>query len=98
MNEAMEHDQIEELLELTRDNNRMLKSMRRAQIWSGVFRFIYWALILGSLAGTYYYLQPLMERYMGTMQTMLGNSEQLGSGSKLDLNSLKSLISSQVGK
>ena len=63
---------LDELLEVTRENNKILRSMRSAQRWGSFFRFVYWALILGSIFGTYYYFQPTIQKYMKTLQTSAG--------------------------
>jgi len=65
---------VEETLDLTRENNRRLRSMQRAQFWGGVFRLLFWAIILGIPVILYYYfLQPyvdqVVEVYGGIQQT-----------------------------
>ncbi len=62
---------IDELLELTKENNKILRSMRSTQRWSSFFTFVYWAIILGSIFGTYYYFQPTIKKYMKTMQVSI---------------------------
>ncbi len=59
---------LDELLELTRDNNKILHGVRRTQRWSSFFTVVYWAIILGSIFGTYYYFQPTIKKYFGVFQ------------------------------
>ena len=53
-----EQEKIDELLKLGQDNNRMLHRMRRGMIWGKVLTLLYWAVILGGVAWSYYYVQP----------------------------------------
>lgn len=68
---------LDELLELTRDNNKILHGIRRTQRWSSVFTIVYWAVILGSILGTYYYFQPTLQKYMGMFESSFGTLQSL---------------------
>ena len=46
---------------LAEDNNKILHGMRRAARWGTFVHLIYWALIIGSTAATYYYLEPFLK-------------------------------------
>jgi hypothetical protein len=86
---------LDELLELTRDNNKILHGIRRTQRWSSVFTVVYWAVILGSIFGTYYYFQPTIEKYVGLVQSSAGTLQQLQKGVSnipTDTQALKNLI------
>lgn len=50
-----------ELYELLRENNEILRGMRRNARIGSFFRFLYWAFFIGSAIGLYYYLQPFIE-------------------------------------
>jgi len=50
-----------ETLELSKENNKMLRKMRRAMMWTRVVKSIYWVLIIGSMLGAYYYFQPIID-------------------------------------
>ena len=65
------HDKLDELLDLTRENNRILRKMHRKMVWGQVFTFIYWLAILGALGWSYYYFQPYIEQYVDAYQTIL---------------------------
>ena len=71
---------LDELLELTRDNNKILRGLRRVQRWSSFFTFVYWAVILGSILGTYYYLQPQIQKYINLFQTSAGTLQKIQQG------------------
>lgn len=55
---------LDELLELTRENNSILRGLRRAQRFATVARVLYWLVILGIGFGSYYYLQPYLDQAM----------------------------------
>lgn len=86
---------IDELLELTKENNKILHKMRRTQHFSSFFSLVYWAVILGSIFGTYYYFQPTIEKYMKVFQTSMGVLQQFESsvGSiPTDMQAVKNLM------
>jgi len=86
---------LDELLEITHENNKILRSMRRAQRWSSFFTFVYWAIILGSIFGVYYYFQPTIQKYMKTFQTSMGiiqNFEKAAGSIPTDVQAVKNLI------
>ncbi len=75
----VDNQKIDELLDLTRENNKILRAMRSTQRWSSFFKFVYWAIILGSIFGTYYYFQPTIQKYMNAMQTSVDVLQKLES-------------------
>ena len=79
--ESLERDKVDELLDLTRENNRILRKMHRSMVWSQIFSFIYWLFILGALGWSYYYFQPYIQKYIGTYERLmntLNSVEQQG--------------------
>lgn len=86
---------LDELIELTRENNDILVSMRRTQRISSFFSFMYWVLILGSIFGTYYYFQPTIMKYAKVLQTsvdVLQKFEGTASSITKDTQAVKKLI------
>ena len=72
----MNDREMKELLELTRDNNKLLRKMRRHAIFGNVTRMIYWAIILGvPVALYYYYIQPHTGQIVDTYDTVKGSTE-----------------------
>ena len=84
---------LEEVVELSRENNKMLKKMHRSMRVSKIFRVIYWIIIIGSMLGLYYYLQPfldnLKEAYNGIF-SMFGKDG--GAASSVSIPSVDSLL------
>ena len=70
-------EKMEELLELTRENNKILRSMRKSQRVTTLFSFVYWIIILGSIFGAYYYFQPTIQKYLKVMQISVDTLQQL---------------------
>jgi hypothetical protein len=65
-----------ELLELTRENNKMLHRMRRTQWWGTFFNVLYWLIIIGITAGAFYFLQPYFNR-IKQFSSVLPNTAQI---------------------
>lgn len=86
---------LEEILELSRENNEMLRSMRRTQRWKSFFTFVYWAVILGSIFGVYYYFQPTIQKYTETFKSSVGVLQKLESAAgsiPTDIQAVKNLV------
>ncbi len=91
----IDSQKINELLDLTRDNNKILRSMRSTQRWSSFFTFVYWAVIFGSIFGVYFYFQPTIKKHMNTVQTYISLMQSLEKKSgaiPTDLQGVKNLI------
>jgi hypothetical protein len=74
----MNDREMKELLELTRDNNKLLRKMRRHAIFGNVTRLIYWAIIFGVPVVLYYYfLQPYLGDLMNTYDSVKGGAESI---------------------
>lgn len=56
---------LQETLELTKENNQMLQSMRRSMRIQRAMSFVYWIFIIGSAVGAYYFIQPYLEELIG---------------------------------
>lgn len=72
-----EGDSMQEILRLTRENNRMLKAMRRSSLFGAIVKTMLWiALILLPLWFYVQYLAPVMESILQTYQQIQGTSAQ----------------------
>jgi len=70
-----------EIYELVKENNHILKGMRRASRWTSIFRVIYWVLIIGASLGAYYFVQPYVDTLVKSYQGIRG-----------DINNVKSVV------
>ena len=74
-----EREMLEKSLALAEDNNKMLHAMKRSMMWSRVMSFVYWALIIGSAVGAYYFIQPYIDQVMGIYGGAKSNLDNVGS-------------------
>ena len=88
----MDEKKLDELLTLTRENNKILRGMRRAQIWTTILHTIYWFIILGGLVGSYYFLQPYINQYMETFQKLMKTYNELQSAGKGGLSDMEQVF------
>lgn len=54
----MEQEDLDQLLKLNKENNKILRNMQRSARVGRFLKTIYWVIIFGSLYGTYYFIQP----------------------------------------
>ncbi len=67
-------DKLEDILRLTRENNRMLHSMRRNAFVGGIFRFVVWVALLVIPLWLYMqYVAPVMQSTLTAMQQIQGS-------------------------
>lgn len=85
---------LEKILSLNEENNLLLKKIRRQQKWTNVFRVIYWILIVSTVFGLYYFLQPTINSILSqfgdvkdTIEKISHNAENLP-----DVSKFKSLL------
>ena len=72
------HEMIEENLQLAKDNNRLLRKIRRNAVWGGILKLVWWAFILGVPVYLYFTIfQPYLEDLSQTYQGIQGNVEEL---------------------
>jgi len=68
---------LEETAELAEENNKLLKKLHRAAIWSRAFRVVYWAVILIAGFGAYYFIQPYIEALQSTYEGIRGGVQSV---------------------
>lgn len=68
---------IKELLELTRENNSILRDMRRRERVASVFRLLYWGLIIASMYGAYVYVQPYLDSVVGNIDKIQSTATEV---------------------
>lgn len=56
---------LERTYRLAEENNDMLRSLRRYQRLGSAFRVLYWALIILTSVGAYYFVQPYIQAASG---------------------------------
>lgn len=73
-----EKELLKKTLELARDNNKMLHSIKRQMLWSRIFRIVYWVVIIGAAIGLYYYIDPYINDAIGAYASLKGNVQNFG--------------------
>ena len=66
----MDDKQLNELLDLTRENNKILRKMQSSNRWASFFSFLYYVLIISSIVGSYYLIQPMLQPILDAYQNM----------------------------
>lgn len=70
-----ENDKLDELLRLTKENNKMLHAMRRSAWLGGIFRLISWiALVIIPLWLYMQFIAPVMQSMLQTYEQIQGSS------------------------
>jgi hypothetical protein len=87
-------DMLQENLELSRENNKLLKKVRGVQKRTHLFRLAYWIIIIGITLGAYYYIQPYLEKIISMYNEGAGSILQLQNfGNSLpDVSHLQDLL------
>lgn len=55
---------LRKTLDVTQKNNKILEQMKQSMFWGRVFRYIYWAIILGVAVGAYYFIEPYIDQML----------------------------------
>ena len=69
---------LRETYRLSKENNKMLHSMRRHALWGGIIKFVLYAALL--LVPAYLYLQylaPIMQQMLHTMNEIQGTGTKV---------------------
>ncbi|MEK7098493.1 MAG: hypothetical protein AAB908_01180 [Patescibacteria group bacterium] len=70
-----ENDKFDELLRLTKENNKMLHAMRRSAFFGGIFKLLMWAVFIIVPIWLYMqYLAPVMQSMLESYQQIQGTS------------------------
>lgn len=73
-----EREMLKKTLELSQENNKMLKAIRRSMFWGKVVRIVYWIVIIGAAIGLYYYIEPYIDGAIGAYGNLKGDIQNVG--------------------
>ena len=66
LSSRMDDSEIKDLLlknlELSKENNKLLRKLRSSQRWSNITRTMYWLLLIGISIGAFYFVQPYIDQ------------------------------------
>ncbi len=63
---------LEANLELSKENNKLLKKVRRVQKIARNTKIVYWLFIVAIAFGAYYYVQPFVKKMTGFLPALSG--------------------------
>lgn len=63
--------------ELTKENNALLRAMRRGARIRGVLHALYWVVIVGLSFGAYYFLEPYIAQVQNIYQGIQGDIDNV---------------------
>ncbi|MBU2597112.1 MAG: hypothetical protein KJ757_06105 [Planctomycetes bacterium] len=70
-------EQLAEAQKLARENNKILRHMQRSARAGMFLRILYWVLIIGSMLGLYYYLQPFLDDIVEIFNVLISVPEKI---------------------
>lgn len=75
----LDDKKLEELYTLTKDNNRMLRAMRREAFVGGILKLVWWVVVLIVLPYLIYvwYLEPYLSQILTAYETAQGQAGQV---------------------
>jgi hypothetical protein len=54
-------------LEISKENNKILRKMRSVQKWTQISRVIYYLIVIVLTLGAFYYIQPYIQKFMAML-------------------------------
>lgn len=91
--ESLEEKKLDELIEIEKENNTMLRKMRRSMVWSQWMTVIYWLFIIGGLGWAYYAFQPYVREYISLYDTLTKTIRSIDAESRSLPSNLKNILS-----
>ena len=89
---------LSENLALNKANNEMLNKLVFYQKWNQIYRIAYWAIIILSAIGAFYFVQPYLSSLMGVYTGGIGTSNISDISKNLgDKGQLQKLIDAYQG-
>ena len=83
MGMILEEDKAKELFDMVKENNRMLKAMRRDAFIGGVIQFVWWIIIIVVLPYiSWLFIQPYLEGVLSAYSQAQGQSAQVSDAIK----------------
>lgn len=81
--DANEKSALYKLVELTEENNKLLRKLYRGTLWHRWVTAIYWIIIIGFSLGAFYFVQPYLDTLGVTYNTLKQKVEEVqGVGGK----------------
>ena len=81
-------DEVEANTKLLEHNNKMLRKIQSSMRTKAFLSFLYWVIVIGSMFGLYYYLQPVVEGMTSAYDNLIAIPEKLQITNLLNLPDL----------
>jgi uncharacterized protein YjgD (DUF1641 family) len=93
-------EKLDEMYELVKENNEILSGLLRRERISNFFRIMYWIMILGTIFGVYYYIQPIIQSLTFNLQSVQSGLNKLNeaSGNLPEVGNLRDFLNSLIKK
>lgn len=89
----MDEQKLNELYELTKENNTMLKGMRRDAFIGGIIKFIFWIILLVVIPYmTWLYIEPYVQGVLDTYQKVQDTTSAVSSTSSIDFSKVQEFL------
>lgn len=86
---------MEEMYQLTRDNNRMLHAMRRNAFLSGLIRIVFWAAIIAFTVWSYMqFINPVLQSVVNATEQI----QAVGGSAGIQISNLQEALNGLKGK
>jgi len=66
---------LRENIELSKESLKILKKINRGRIFSNIFTTLKWVVIIGVSFGAYYYIEPFLSGYVGTLKSLTSGAQ-----------------------
>ncbi len=70
-------DFFDKLMNLTEENNKLLRKMWRADKTARAARVLYWLIVIGLSIGAFYYIQPFINQYLPLIKSLQESASSL---------------------
>jgi hypothetical protein len=82
-----------ENLQLSRENNKLLRKLRRAEVTRTIMTLVYWAVILVVPIYIYYaYLAPQLSQMLATYENIEAQTQEMPEGVRSYIDSLREFV------
>ena len=68
---------LQDTFALVKDNNKMLHRIRRSQKISSFIGFVYWLIIIGVALGSFYLIQPYVDKVVSVYNSIANANSKL---------------------
>lgn len=58
-------EKLDAIYEMTKENNIILRTIRRQHYFSNFLSSLYWIMVIGFIGGAYYFIKPILSVFIG---------------------------------